>query len=568
MKKIILLTICFCLIASTVFADINIDADSSIKIASENTIYGDLNIAEGGYFGDSGDNIIFAQIDEDTLSPETPTLPPTPTQDHWVYIRTYDKSGITKEDDIGMSKDGDVIDVRLADYELSELEKKEWLILKVSDLTEEDIYELKKPLWKDTGKVGKQGHPIYETEAYRESKIKYKNLSDLKKGVEAVKKTKTEFLLEKEAKTTLDFARYERKRRIYLASRQFRALSFWVDYALDYWVMPAYAFSTTTCADDATEDREQICTINWTSQDYDTMTLWEDAKNGDLVTDKQIRTAHLYDDDGDLDDSPTIDGSTTSTDYYLKISSPVAERHDGTEWNGAALDQNTYLQDTILNSDDHTVIEWLIITSGSNTYRAGIYSNKATTVRNCIIHDTDGDGIKHQSGSFYAYNNIIYNSGDEGIEVYAQYATITLRNNSVYNSADKGIQMSTSNGTETAINNLVIGTGSGDDCYDGAGNFQVFTTNGAGDATGNPVGLDNMTAADEWDTLTAGSEDLHLKSGATSIDAGTDNGTSSDDHTGYFQIDIDGRDRDSEGDTWDLGADEYVGAAGRTRRFF
>lgn len=55
----------------------------------------------------------------------------------------------------------------------------------------------------------------------------------------------------------------------------------------------------------------------------------------------------------------------------------------------------------------------------------------------------------------------------------------------------------------------------------------------------------------------AGTEDLHLDATETlAIDRGTDLGT------GSWSFDIDGRDRDGEGDTWDIGADEYVSAAG------
>ena len=67
-------------------------------------------------------------------------------------------------------------------------------------------------------------------------------------------------------------------------------------------------------------------------------------------------------------------------------------------------------------------------------------------------------------------------------------------------------------------------------------------------------GVTSVTTADQFVSTTGGSEDLHLKAGSDAIDAGTDLGTSP---TGV-NIDIDGRDRDAEGDTWDIGAHEYV----------
>jgi hypothetical protein len=67
-----------------------------------------------------------------------------------------------------------------------------------------------------------------------------------------------------------------------------------------------------------------------------------------------------------------------------------------------------------------------------------------------------------------------------------------------------------------------------------------------------------VVTADEYVSTVGGSEDLHLKAGADCIDAGTDLGTTP---TGV-NYDIDNRDRDAEGDTWDIGADEYVAIGG------
>ena len=68
------------------------------------------------------------------------------------------------------------------------------------------------------------------------------------------------------------------------------------------------------------------------------------------------------------------------------------------------------------------------------------------------------------------------------------------------------------------------------------------------------------------DCTTAGSEDFHFKDGAQALRAGEDLGTSVTPHPGNtmassdfgtpINIDIDGRDRDAEGDDWDIGADQ------------
>ena len=75
--------------------------------------------------------------------------------------------------------------------------------------------------------------------------------------------------------------------------------------------------------------------------------------------------------------------------------------------------------------------------------------------------------------------------------------------------------------------------------------------------------MESEPSGDQFVSTTGGSEDLHLKAGADAIDAGTDLGTSPD----GVEIDIDGRDRDAEGDTWDIGADEYEAVAGGRKAF-
>ena len=64
-------------------------------------------------------------------------------------------------------------------------------------------------------------------------------------------------------------------------------------------------------------------------------------------------------------------------------------------------------------------------------------------------------------------------------------------------------------------------------------------------------------------STTAGSEDLHITADSVCVDAGTDLGT-----TGGTQTDINGRDRDSNGDTWDIGAHEFVADADTTGAAF
>ena len=91
--------------------------------------------------------------------------------------------------------------------------------------------------------------------------------------------------------------------------------------------------------------------------------------------------------------------------------------------------------------------------------------------------------------------------------------------------------------------------------------FGTESHNLSSDATAAGTGsLTSKTSANQFVSTVGGSEDLHLKAGADAIDAGTDLGTT----PSGVEIDIDGRDRDAEGDTWDIGADEFVTLASVT----
>jgi hypothetical protein len=103
----------------------------------------------------------------------------------------------------------------------------------------------------------------------------------------------------------------------------------------------------------------------------------------------------------------------------------------------------------------------------------------------------------------------------------------------------------------------VSGSGTAADYVLGAAT--VRSHNLSSDATADGTGsLTSKSASNQFVSTVGGSEDLHLKAGADAIDAGTDLGTTP---TGV-NFDIDNRDRDALGDTWDIGADEYVAIAG------
>jgi hypothetical protein len=122
-------------------------------------------------------------------------------------------------------------------------------------------------------------------------------------------------------------------------------------------------------------------------------------------------------------------------------------------------------------------------------------------------------------------------------------------------------ELNSSNNVNVALQNNIatdpVGTSSGaKNCYEIPGNV-VEDHNLSSDGTAAGTGsLTTRTAANQFVSITGGSEDLHLKSGADAIDTAVDLGTSPTE----INIDIDLRDVDAQGDTWDMGADEFVAA--------
>jgi len=491
----------------------------------------------------------FGQIEKEPIVAEK-------TSDYWVYVRLEDRSGVTKEDDAGRSKAGDVVAVLPVSPQHipSETEKKSYMIYKAS-LTETKRQEMLEPWVEETG-IDEEKNPIFKTIAYRKNKLDTSKLGVvLKKGLvtEKIDTSKINISI----KTSDDLLRYEIKRYISLASRPIKKAYKIVS---NYFIPKTYAFSTTSCGDFDTEDREQVCTINKTGEDYNTLTLWEDAMDGDLTVDKQIRTAECYDDDGALDDGFTIDGSTTNDTYYMKVTVPVGERHDGTAGTGFVINPSKPWRVPIVVNDPYTVIEWLEITSyGGSGYNISAIFSQAdsdnSTYRFNLIHDevagNNGMGIRTNgaAGGRSIYNNIIYNTGAYGINGAAGYGGVSnAYNNTVYG-CENGFS---GRYNELVMKNNISYNNTTDFKYTSSSDDYNFSKDNTA-AGANSIHGDTDGATPDFVSVTGGSEDFHLQSTSDAIDAGVD-------LSGTFILDIDAVARSG---TWDIGADEYVASRNR-----
>jgi hypothetical protein len=334
---------------------------------------------------------------------------------------------------------------------------------------------------------------------------------------------------------------------------------------------------------------------------YSTMTLW-DASLDDaaMYANGDDAVGECYN-DSIFDERVTIDGGTTVGLNSVKLSVASGERHDGTRHTGARIVKSADWEDGIIYSDyDMAVtIEWLEIdgagygdvpssgTVGSVIQVGGVTSHASLyrkIIKNCIVHDANGNSNsmyalyrRDSSCTWTVMNNIVYDLGVEtgsthvkGVVTFATSPGATYYyNNTVYKLTNNG-----DNGDSTGIqvdddtdeifkNNLIcdvdLGSTSGyEQCYSGNSGSTPYRITEAynltSDATAAGVGsLTGKSAANQFVSTVNDAEDLHLKNNADALRAGIDLGTTP---TGV-SVDIDGRDRDAEGDELgDIGADQ------------
>lgn len=308
--------------------------------------------------------------------------------------------------------------------------------------------------------------------------------------------------------------------------------------------------------------------IGTTARDYSTITLFEADLDNTTPYDAGDDVVGECYDDSDFSESVTFDGGGTLGLNSVRLTAAAGHRHDGTGASGVVNDAvaaNANALFTFSQNTPNLVIEWLILKGwqlAGGGARFGIrhtsLANTAATYRNCIL---DGESVAASvAGAAFdlirdnanILNNIVLNvTVGDGLIVASSAEDTEVYNNTFYN-CQTGIDNDET--TITFKNNISVGA-SGND-YESAGGTWTHNLDEDGTAPGTDTQTD--TPANLFVSTVGGSEDLHLKTGAAAIDAGTDLGTTP---TG-INLDIDGRDRDAEGDTWDIGADEFVDEGG------
>lgn len=328
------------------------------------------------------------------------------------------------------------------------------------------------------------------------------------------------------------------------------------------------------------------------SRDYSTMTAFEAAMGS---YPNKVMTGSCYN-DSVFNEAVTVNDNTPESIQFIPA---AGEQHDGTASTGVrniiSVAGNAII--TLSTSSCDTIISWIEISTSVAKTHPGYRTVGVSTdhgpggewrqVDHCIIHGmhnsyNGGTGTPtaisgNDNNRFYIFvRNICYDlstngtsvAGVTGIIFGATFSGTYCINNTLfkgsvnYASATGNCYGMTCNDNANATmrNNIVLdfdtnaGSGAKADFATSSYSNATVDHNMSSDTSSSGTGSqDNIVAADQFVSITAGLEDLHIISTSDAVDAGADLGT-----TQGSNIDINGRDVDAEGDTWDVGAHEFV----------
>lgn len=323
--------------------------------------------------------------------------------------------------------------------------------------------------------------------------------------------------------------------------------------------------------------------------DYSTIAAWAaDLDNSGIYSSGDDAVGHCSGNFTNTDVDLWMGGTVGLTRAML--TADVGERHDGTAGTGARLTSpstQARLTASYGNGGVFPIFEYLELDGGGvSTARNAVLGKSSATgtiaVHRCIVHDYTAANWLYLvtlegtwNADCWAIRNIIYdfeNTATFGADTRAiqrlEGGVSRVINNTVFkgrspnNGPCKGIFCGGDGaGTHWYENNISMDVDDGDFIWPG-GTVARAGYNMSSDATADDKdttgALISKTPANQFVSTTAGSEDLHLKTGADAIDAGRDYTTSFGIGTLLIGAneDIDGFDIDADGGTWDMGADE------------
>lgn len=285
-------------------------------------------------------------------------------------------------------------------------------------------------------------------------------------------------------------------------------------------------------------------TIKPSGGDYTTITAWEAAKQGDLVSADQVQVAECYTFSGGLNDLATISGSTTDATRYMKITAASANRHNGIPQAGFYIANNDHFSTGLNLSDSFVQVDGIEVRlGGASTLCFSGAAGASQTVKNCIAFG-GGSGANGFSNFDLSICCLAYSCGLgwTGTDFVSYQA-----NNCLAASSSSGFRVPP--GGSPILKNCVAYSNTTN--YNGT--FSGSSThNGTSSASDDAPGGNSQTSIASGDFNNAASNDFHVASGGSTKLQGT--GT---DLSGTFTTDIDGE----TWTTWGIGIDFKAAAA-------
>jgi predicted outer membrane repeat protein len=250
-------------------------------------------------------------------------------------------------------------------------------------------------------------------------------------------------------------------------------------------------------------------------------------------------------------------------------------QHQGLAGAGVVLDGASRTRYGILVADDYTRIEGLELKGFRRNFLAAaitVWKARGVVLERLLIHDFEwprfeGAGIEGAMHSeFTARSCIIYDGGAAGIMTRWPHSSARVENCTIYGM--RGVGIDESHGRVSVVNTISMGNGKGDFRIRRGAQTHTISSDRTAAGEGSLVFL---KPADQFVSVTPGSEDFHLREGSAAVDAGKNLALeaismkasplwpSGRPHSAHAAADIDGQDRMGEAD-WDIGADEVEAA--------
>ena len=363
--------------------------------------------------------------------------------------------------------------------------------------------------------------------------------------------------------------------------------------------------------------------IGTSSRDYSTIALWEaDLDESSIYSSGDTAVGECYADSDFTGNGTTVinGGGTIGLDTRT-LTAASGERNDGSANTGVRLLRTSGSEYDVIawygNINNSAQVEWLEIDAGQLAVKVLIYLwSEKTGVQKCLLHGgrySGGNqktmGIYDSQKQIWICNNIVYDMVmDNGTSSAFTIAGIWQNQNrwtvvtsntvygitltgtgNMYHKAVYGIYSKDGFQYQRIYNNIAMGTtnlsGNTHPTYDfdaqGGNSWYVSDKNLSSDTTApGSTNYRSETASDIFVSTTAGSEDLHLKSGTNAVGNGKDSGqsmviggTPGQGKTMPFspytwEVGIGGYDREAA-DAWDIGAAQFVASeAAQTGKSF